>query len=468
MHHLSVKIRGGLAAAVLAALAGGWAVPAPAQTPGLAPTAPAQKKVKDQGEYDIFNQVNVDIQANNFAKAVTDLDTWKQKYPGSDFKDDRSVLYVQVYAGSNQFAKAIDEAGLLIAKGLTTVLNDPKTGPSQQLKVLYTAAAVIAQVSAPTADELAIGAKAAQQLLDYNTKPEGASDAAWATARVQLQAAAKGALLYIAMRPGVDAAARKDWPAAEAAFLAAQQQFPDSSQVAYQLGRSDLAQQAANPAKVSLGMYEIARAVSIDPAKSDFADANARTQIDTYLKKVYTQYHGADDGLDQLKQQAVAAPVPPAGFHILSATEILNNKQKEFEAKYPDLALWMSIKAQLADTNGQQYFDTQLKDVAVPKLKGILVDAKPACHSKELLVAVPLPDAKPPFVAEIALKLDAPLTGKADQNVELTWTDGQPSAFAKDPFLLTIDVAKTKIVDGLKVTPCAPPVVHHPVVRKKT
>ena len=467
MQHLSSKIRRGMAAtAVLAALTGGWAIAARAQTAAAAPNAPAQKKVKDQGEYDIYNQVTMDMQAQNFAKAITDLDTWKQKYPGSDFKDDRSVIYIQAYAGANQPAKALDEAGLLMAKDLKAILNDPKNGPNQQLTVLFTATRAILGVSSPTADELATAAAAAQQLMDYNTKPAGTSDDAWAGARAQLQAAAKGSLLYMAMKPGQDATDKKDWPAAEAAFLAALKQYPDSSQIAYGLGRSELSQQATKPAKISLGLYEIARAVSIDPAKSDFADPKTRTQVDTYLRKVYTQYHGADEGLDQLKQQSLAAPTPPADFHILSATEVINAKQKEFAAKYPDLALWLNIKAQLTDTGGQDYFATQLKDTAVPKLKGTLVDAKPACHSKELLVAVPLPDAKPPYTAEIVLKLDAPLPGKPDENLELTWTDGQPTAFTKDPFLLTVDVEKAKIV-GLKTTPCTPPVVHHPAAAKK-
>jgi hypothetical protein len=480
VHHFSTKSHGLAAAAVLAVLTGGWVVPALAQTPAAAPTAPAaaptapaaaptapvQKKVKDQGEYDIYNQVTVDLQKKDFAKAVADLDTWKQKYPGSDFKDDRSAFYVQAYAGSNQPAKAVDEIGLLLAKGLTTVLNDPKTGPTQQLTVLFTAATAITQVPAPTADEFAIAAKAAQQLMDYNTKPAGASDADWAAARAQLQGAARGALLYIALKPGQDAAAKKDWPTAETAFLAALQQYPDSSQIAYQLGASELAQQAASPAKVSFGLYEIARAVSIDPAKSDFATADARTTVDNYLKKVYVRYHGSDEGLDRLKQQSLTAPVPPADFHIISGPEIMVKQQKEFADKYPELALWMSIKAALSDAGGQQYFDENLKPTQLPKLKGTLVDAKPACRSKELLVAVPLPDAKPPFTAEIALKLDTPLTGKADENVELTWSEGQPSAFSKEPFLLTIDVEKAKIT-GLKTSPCAPPPVHHPVPRKK-
>lgn len=468
MHHLSSKIRGGLAAvALLAALAGGFARPARAQAAAPAPNAPAQKTVKDQGEFDIYNEVIKDIQTRNLAKAITDLDTWKQKYPASDYKDDRSVFYIQAYAGSGQPGKALDEAGLLMARDLTKVLNDPKTGPADQVKVLYTAATVIAQVPNPTADQLAIATKAAQQLMDYNTKPAGASDADWATARAQLQAAAKAALFYMAMKPGADAKQKKDWAAAEAAFKTAQTQYPDSSQVAYELGGSELAQQATDPNKISQGLYEIARAVAIDPAKSDFADPKVRTQVEAYLKNVYVKYHGADDGLDQLKQQALAAPAPPADFHIPSASEVYVAKQKEFAAKYPELALWMSIKGQLADTNGQSYFDTQLKDTAVPKLKGTLVEAKPACRSKELLVALPLPDAKPPFIAEIALKLDAPLTGKPDENLELTWTEGVPSAFTKDPFLLTMDVEKAKI-DGLKTTPCTPPPVHHPAAKKKT
>ena len=348
---------------------------------------------------------------------------------------------------------------------------------------------------APTADEFAIATKAAQQLLDYNTKPAGASDADWAAAQATLQTAAKNALLYIAMKPGADAmqkaaqattaaiqaakqqppdtaevakdraAAEAAYETAEPAFLAALKQYPDSSQVAYQLGASEVAQQATNPAKISLGLYEIARSIGIDPAKSDF-DAGARARADAYLKTVYVKYHGADDGLDQLKQQSLTAPTPPADFHILSASEVTAAKEKEFAQKYPDLALWLNIKAQLTDTGGQDYFTTQLKDTAVPKLKGTLVEGRPACHSKELLVAVPLPDAKPPYTAEIALKLDAPLTGKPDDDVELTWTDGQPSAFTRDPFLLTIDVEKAKI-DGLKLSPCIPPPVHHPPAKKK-
>jgi hypothetical protein len=121
--------------------------------------------------------------------------------------------------------------------------------------------------------------------------------------------------------------------------------------------------------------------------------------------------------------------------------------------------MWMSIKGQLSDTNGQQYFEDSLKEHdmsgenGAKLLRGILLEAKPACRSKELLVAVPLPDATGTPVAEITLKLDPPLTGKPETGGEILF-NGVPEAFTKEPFMLTMGSAKDKI-DGLTMTPCA-------------
>jgi hypothetical protein len=123
----------------------------------------------------------------------------------------------------------------------------------------------------------------------------------------------------------------------------------------------------------------------------------------------------------------------------------------------------MKIKGSLSDANGQQYFDTQLKDTAVPQLRGTLIAAKPACRPKELIVGVPVPGA--PLQPEITLKLDAPLTGKPELNKEFHW-EGVPSAFTREPFMLTMDVEKAK-VEGLTVTPCATIPARRPPPKKK-
>jgi hypothetical protein len=79
-------------------------------------------------------------------------------------------------------------------------------------------------------------------------------------------------------------------------------------------------------------------------------------------------------------------------------------------------------------------------------------------------VAVPVP-GQPKGPAEIALKLDKPLTGKVDPGAEIHW-EGVPSAFTASPFLLTMDTETAKI-QGLKTTPCAGTTAHRPVTKKK-
>jgi hypothetical protein len=123
----------------------------------------------------------------------------------------------------------------------------------------------------------------------------------------------------------------------------------------------------------------------------------------------------------------------------------------------------MKIKGALSDTNGEQYFTGELKDSAVPQLKGTLMEGTPECRPKELLVAVPLPDAQQSMPVEIRLKLDKPLAGKPELKTEFQW-EGVPSAFSREPFLLTMDVETGKIL-ALKTTPCAAPAKNG--VRKK-
>lgn len=425
-----------------------------------AAAAQPETHYKDAAEYDIYNEVTKDVVSKNFAKAITDLDTWKQKYPDSWYKNTRDVLYITTYNSAKQFAKAVDAVGELMARGdLDTTFNDPKDGAGNILQVLYTANVAFQQTPNPTPQQLSIGEKAARKLLDLNRKPDTMSDADWATAKTQVQALAKQTLLTIAVLPGNLALAKSNPPAladcqtAESAFTKALQDYPDKSFISYSLGRALNCIARAQPDKAAdytpRAIYQFVRAAVIDPTLGGSADAK---KITDYANSAYTSYHGADDGLEQLKAQAKNAPMPPAGFAIETATAVANRKQAEFAQSNPQLAMWMGIKGQLSDAAaGQTYFDGSLKNAAVPKLKGTVVEGKPACRSKELLVAVPLPNQQGAPVAEITLKLDAALTGKPESG-EIQW-EGVPSAFTQSPFMLTMDTEKAKI-EGLKTTPC--------------
>lgn len=401
---------------------------------------PAEKKYKDAEEYNAYSAVIKDVGAKDFNKAITDLDTWKQKYPTSDYHEDRDVLYIQAYSGSKQLGKAVEYFGQLDQSGVDSAFTDP----GNAIKALFGTVQAITTDPNATPEELAIGAKAAQELMDYNHKPAGVDDAAWATARGTLQTQAKGALQYIAMLPANEAYTKKDYAGAADAYAKALQKYPDTAAVAYQLGMC-----YRQLGKRSEAAYEFLRAAETDATIGGTQKPDA---IHTYVDTYYKNLHGSDDGLADLKATVKSSPLPPEGFKIKTATEVAEEKEAEFEKSNPQLALWMKIKGALADTNGDQYFAGQLKDSAVPQLRGVLLEAKPACRPKELIVGVPLPGGNP--TAEITLKLEAPLTGKPELNTEFHW-EGVPTAFTRDPsFMLTMSVDKEKL-EGLKTSPCA-------------
>jgi hypothetical protein len=420
------------------------------------PAAQPEKKPKDTGEYDIINEVIKDVNGTNAQKTVTDLNTWTQKYPESDYKDDRLYYFMQAYAMQPpQPDKVLEYGAQLLAKDLKAALKEP----SSILRALYLMTANAPAVKDPTPAQLATGGKAAKDLLAFvptyftaENKSEKATDAQWAQARTQVEQAAAATLVYIAMYPGSQATLKKDYPAAEQAFRQAMKDYPDDGLIAYNVGAAIVSQRVAE--KMAEGLYEIARGAAMDPAKGGIADAKTRDTVQAYLTKVYISFHGNDEGLDQLKQQALASPTPPPGFKIKTVQEISEEKQKQFEAQYPELAMWMKIKGMLSAPEGEQTFSGQLKETELPKLKGQVMGGTPECRSKTILVAVPEPDQKSTLIGEITLKLDAALPGKPVAGTEIVFTGAVPSAFSKDPFMLTLDIEKAKI-EGLKTETCA-------------
>ena len=441
-----------------------------------APAGKKAKQVKDTGEYDIFNEVVKDAGANppNPKKFLADLDSWTQKYPNTEFSDRRVMYYIQAYSADNQAAKAVDAAKPLIDKGLDGMKDGLDDDPIvlQALFLTSRAALALAATGAPSADELATGAKAAQMLADFGQiyfapekKRADMTADQWAQGLKQVSDQAKLTEFQIALYPAASAlpkASQNDpatCAAAEPLFKQAAEKYPDSGVIANQLASVSRCQQTKDPMKVQQALYYWARA-AVDPVGGiGGLDAAGQKALDDYLKKVYTTIHGSDEGLADLKALAAKSPNPSADFKIKTASEIATAKEEEFRTKNPRLAMWMNIKGQLSDTNGQQYFDDSLKEHdmsgenGAKLLAGKLLEAKPACRSKELLVAVPLPDATGTPTAEITLKLDPPLTGKPETGGEIQF-NGVPAAFTKDPFMLTMGSSKDKI-DGLTMTPCA-------------
>jgi len=411
----------------------------------------AEKQLRP-GESELYGDVVKDLGAANAPKALADLDSWRQKIPDSDYKDDRAALYVQTYALANQPAKALDAAAELLAKDVTVLFTGPD-GQATVLRLLYNSVLAVSQLPNPTPDELATGAKAAQLLRDYDRPLPGVAADKWAEARKDMRAKAEAALLYVQILPGIQAMAKQppDCSAAEAVYRKALTDNPAKAALSYELGRTLNCEAKTDPQKQSAAIYEFLRAATIDPTLGDAR--NDQKKIRAFADNAYLKFHGSDEGLEQLRQQVRQAPLPPADFRIETAADIEEAKRAQFEKDHPQLALWMKIRGVLSADDGAQYFESQMKDAAVPQLTGVLLEAKPGCHPKELLVAVPLPDAPQPLHAEITLKLDKPVAGKPELNEEFQW-EGVPSSFTKQPFMLNMD-AETGKIQGLKVVPCA-------------
>src|SRR5262249_21888791 len=110
----------------------------------------AEKKVKDQGEFDLYTN---STKTTDAAKRLAVLNSWKEKYPDTDFKEERLMIYLTTYQQLNQPAKMIETSKEILAI-------NPKSVNALMWLAYFT------QTQTPTADSLATGEKAAQGLLD--------------------------------------------------------------------------------------------------------------------------------------------------------------------------------------------------------------------------------------------------------------------------------------------------------------
>ncbi len=364
---------------------------------GFAQDAPKKKAVKDQGEYDAYKSVTDE---KDLKKKLDFIATWKEKYPDSEFKNERTLTELDAYTKI---------AGSTMAKQ-----PDPKS--------------------------LSEGEKAANTIISNldnyfaaSVKPDTLADAAWTNLRSETEATAHMTLGWIAMQ-------RKDYPKAEQEFTKVLTLTPNNAQVSYFLGTVIALQRKIERQPEAL--YQFARAAAVTGPGALTQDAKKTTE--EYLAKAYKSYHGDPSGLDQLKQQASGAALPPTGFMIESINDIEKKKfanEEEYNKAYPDIALWRSLKNELTGAEGQAYFEKNLKGAEVPGGAGSVKSFKGKVVSsagKDVVVAVDN------AAGDATLRFEAALRGKVDVGTDVEF-EGVPESFSKEPYMLTFAVDKTKV-----------------------
>jgi hypothetical protein len=413
-----------------------------------APYAGAEEKKLKDGERDLYDAATKDVAAQSWAKAITDLEAWKQKFPDSEFKNDRDFYILRSYLLTSQFDKAVSFGNEFIDRDLPAAFKDSLGNVAGAYFIVTNAAAQIMQTATP--EQLAIGDKAAHKLIDYAPTyfvpanlPAGQTAESFAQTKEQMLAVANGFLLQEAVMPGMKALAAKDCRTAEAAYVKALMTYPDNSWISKQLASAYNCNE-----KPFMAMYEFARTAAIDPTQGKTTDG---PKFVASVKKMYTTLHGSEDGLDQLMEQAKAAPIPPADFKLKTKDEIAAEKSDAFAKSNPEIATWLGIKANLVE-KGAAFFDS-MKGAELPQLLATIAEAKPACRPKELILYVPAPEnaAK---TNEITLKFDAALTGKPEIGSNIKFK-AVADAYSPAPFMITMSTEKAKVED-LKLSPCAP------------
>lgn len=392
-----------------------------------------EKKVKDQGEFDIYTVASKETDPQ---KKIQYLLQWKEKYPTSDYKEDRQVMIVMGYQGlrqgDNMWAAAVELWKM-----------NPDSIPA-----VYFLTSLTASLNKADAEHLDTGEKAARALLgkiDEMLSKSTAAPEAKAKEKLTYQTLARRTLGWIEM-------SRKNNEKAEQEFTELIKVNPNSGQVAYWLGTVIVAQK--KPEKQIAALWQFARAAYYKG--EDELPAASKTQLQGFLERNYVSFRGKKDGLQEMIDRALKEPFAPVDFRIKSANEEAVEAYNKLLQDDPQKATWLNVRNKLI-AEGDTYFDSDMKGAALPKLKGKIVAMNPAGKPKEVEVAIWTSDA------ELKLVLDAAFPNAAEVGTEIEFEGAEPKSYTKDPFNVTATIEKSKITGWPAAPKAGPP---KPAIRK--
>ncbi len=406
-----------------------------------------QPQWKDHAEYELYVSITKEADPK---KALALLEQWKQKYPDSQFVEERLRWTIETQRKLNS------AAGMMAAAKEWLAVN-PKS-----IQALYYINLLTPSLNDTSAEALATSEAAAKSLLANlneffapDKKPAGTSDADWQKARSDMAALAHRTLGWINL-------SRKNYDEAEKHLVENLKLNPNDAEASAWLGTVIV--QAKKVDTYPQALFHFARAGcyegpgALDPAR--------RKQMYGYFEKAYTKYHGSNEGMAQVCDLARKQALPPADFTILSVAEIAELKEKELREKDPQLAFWVKLRDALKEPSGEQYFEQGMKDALVPPenerpLRGKLVRHSPAKNPKELVLA--LSDDHTP---EVTIRLEEPLVGAAEPGTVIQFR-GVPKQFTREPFMIVFEAEKDQIIGWPSPAPKKAPPAKKAVTKKK-
>jgi tetratricopeptide (TPR) repeat protein len=439
---LAILLACAIAAATQVATQAQTAPQNPPAGQGASGNAPAESAptIKDPAEYNAYVAA---VQQQDPNAKISALEAFLTQYPNSVMKNTALELLMSTYQQTGNQAKIVDSAKRLIGA-------DPCN--LRALAVLtYLARQAYSSGQNPQENlaSLAQYASKGAECTASSPKPAVLAAKDWETLKAQVGPIFEGGAGFAALQ-------NKDYENAKTHLRKAVAAQPDDLQNVYPLALAYLTPNPRSDEDTLNGLFFMARAVNL---------SNGNADLQKFLVRTYKNFHGSEDGVNDLLACAKANPMPTADCPKITkyvpptpaeqAHDLVNGKPPEqiqqlsfgewelvLSAGTPEDQdkVWSVIKGKPLQMEGNVIAvdsNTQLQIAA----SADDIDAKHADIT--LTMNAPIPAAKMPKVGDVFL------------------FQGTPALYTATPFMMQMS-------DGLLLkkpgaAPAKKPPVHHPV-----
>jgi len=413
----------------------------PGAQPGQAAQPQQKKEIKDPAEYNAY--VSGVGQSDPSAKAAA-MESFVTQYPNSVVKEEALEALMAAYQQLNNGPKLTEAANKVL-----------QVSPSnlKALLVLSLQARACAETpNSPNALQCSqqarqYGERGLQAVQTY-VRPEGMSDKDYETLRTT-------ALIVFNGAAGRGALQAKDYTAAQKFFGASVQTNPTNLNDVFALAVSYLELKPL-PAPNVIGLWYAARAASLaaQQVQAGQLPAQAQQSIANYGRVKYKNYHGGEDGWNELIAQAASSPNPPPDINTRirpapTPAEQVQKMVQEKPARQMDFGEW-----QLVFTYGDQ----ATVDKVWNEIKGVNLQfvGKVLQASKTDLKLAATADAIQANKADVDVTMAVPIpTARIPKVGQEIMIQAMPTSYDKQPYMMHMGQGKL-IVKGAAKKPAAP------------
>ena len=395
----------------------------------------AAPTIKDPAEYNAY--VNA-IQQQDANAKISALEAFLTQYPNSVMKNTALELLMSSYQGANNAAKVMETAKRLLTA-------NPCSVPALVL-LTYNARQAVSTGQNPQQNLADLGQYSNKGVECVNTapKPAALNQQQWDELKKKAGPIFEGGAGFAALQ-------NKDYEGAKTHLRKAVEAAPDDIQNVYPLALAYLTPTQRSDEDTLNGLFFTARAVNL---------SNGNAQLMQYLTKTYKNFHGSEDGVQDLLACAKTTPMPTADCPKVTkyvpptpaqqAHDIVNDKTPD-AIKQLSFGDWELVLSAGTPDDQAKVWDV-IKSVPL-QMEGVVISVD---SNTSLQIAGSADDieAKRP---DITLTMSGPIPAAKMPKAGDTFDfEGTPASYTATPFMMQMSDGKLLKKAGEKPAPKAP------------